>query len=229
MKFYTLLKKELRESLLPMILVMLAFTGITAFMIRAFIHDGANDYPNYEYQNIQRWYELFHDYPIEGVGFLLLYASLLLGLGLGGLHFGLPLLTKTWAFLMHRSVSRSSILGSKLLVAFIAFGLALGIPWSWAYLYVDQVKATGFPTDTRIIWEGWLFIGLGLTVYLGSGLCAMSTTRWYTTRLFGLGFVTLLFLAIFSQWNLVVAYILLLIGITILLVQLVSTFLQREF
>ena len=229
MKFLALLKKELRESLIPIILATLVFGGITTLMIQEFVHNGGNDYRFYaHYANAGQTYWLFHSFPLGEIGVLLLFASIVLGLTLGALHFGLPLLTRTWAFLLHRPVTRSAILGSKLLVGLIAFGVALGLPWSWAYAHIQQVKATGFPSNPRVFWEGWLFIGLGLALYLGTALCAMTDARWYTTRLIGPVFAVFLILAVFTeQTSIVVAFELLFIVVAILLILLVATFLNR--
>ncbi|MCH7919240.1 MAG: hypothetical protein IIC50_14800 [Planctomycetes bacterium] len=228
MKFLTLLKKELRESLLPIILATLVFGGFTMSSIRWFVHSGGDDYRFYaQHANAGQTYWLFHSFPLGEIGVLLLFASIVLGLTLGALHFGLPLLTRTWAFLLHRPVTQSAILGSKLLVGLIAFGVALGLPWSLAYAHIQQVKATGFPSNPRVFWEGWLFIGLGLALYLGTGLCAMTNARWYTTRLIGPVFAVFLILAVFSETSVLVAFELLSIVVAILLILLVATFLNK--
>lgn len=228
MKFLALLKKELRESLIPIILATLVFGGFTTLMIHEFVHDGGDDYRFYkDYASSGHTYGLYHRYPLAEIGGLLFFASTMLGLTLGALHFGLPSLTRTWAFLLHRPVTQSAILGSKLLVGLIAFGVALGLPWSWAYAHIQQVKATGFPSNPRVFWEGWLFIGLGLTLYLGTGLCAMTNARWYTTRLIGPVFAVFLILAVFSETSVLVAFELLSIVVAILLILLVATFLNK--
>ena len=230
MKFLALLKKELRESLIPIILATLIFGGFTTVMIREFVNYGGVD-ARFSGQRdlLGEVYVLFSNYPVQQIGPLLLFTSILLGLALGALHFGLPLLSRTWAFLLHRPVNRFAVLASKLLASLLAFGVALGVPWSWAYLHIEQVKTTGFPSNPQVFWEGWLLISLGLGPYLGTGLCALTNARWYTTRLFGLIFAAILVSVVFSTQSIVVAFVLLLIGVAILLVLLIATFLQTEF
>ena len=229
MKFLTLLKKDLRESLIPGVLATLVFSGLSFFSMRSWARQGWHDYriPQYE-----PWYGpeygIFHRYPIGEIGGQLFAASLVLGTTLGLLHFGLPRLSRTWAFLLHRPVSRSTILGSKLLATVVAFGVSLGIPWSSAYAHIPQVRATLFPPNPQVFWEGWLFIGLGLMLYLCVAQCAVSHARWYTTRLCGPVFATILIVALFAIGTISAAFQLLFLGITIFLVLLVTTFLNRD-
>ena len=126
MKFLALLKKELRESLIPIILATLVFGGSTTVMIREFVNYGGVD-ARFSGQRdlLGEVYGLFSNYPVQQIGPLLLFTSILLGLALGALHFGLPLLSRTWAFLLHRPVKRFAVLASKLLASLLAFGVAL--------------------------------------------------------------------------------------------------------
>ena len=72
MKFVALLKKELRESLIPIILATLVFGGFTMSSIRWFVHSGGNDYRNYaHYASPGQTYWLFHRFPLGEIGVLL--------------------------------------------------------------------------------------------------------------------------------------------------------------
>jgi len=226
MKFLTLLKKELRESMILMVLAMLAFTALAGLSIREFGLRGGDDYQHHVYDGN---YRLFHYTPVNERGDILMFISISLGIGLGALHFWVPLLTRTWSFLMHRSISRTAILCSKLLCAALAFGVCLGGPWIWAHWYVNHVKTTGFPPNPQVLWEGWLFIGLGFAMYLGIALSAMNSARWYTTRFFSLIFAIFVLCWMFFLSSISAAFSLLLISTVILLCQLVVTFSHREF
>ena len=226
MKFLTLLKKELQESGLLMILVLLVFTILADLIIRDFSLSGGD---GYRYYVSHGYYRLFHDSYANGVGTILTFSSIVLGLTLGVLHFWMPSFTRTWSFFIHRSVPRMTILSSKLLCAVLAFGICLGIPWIWAHGYLNHVQTTGFPPNPRVLWEGWLFIGWGFAVYLGTALIALSTARWYTTRLFGaiLAFISFLWLMTLS--SLWAALGLLVITLILLLAQLTHTFSRKSF
>ena len=226
MKFLTLMKKELRESMILMILATLCFTVIAGLSIREFDSRGGDDY---RYHVPTGNYQVFHHTPVNQNGDLLIFVSISLGLGLGALHFWVPLLTRTWSFLVHRSVSRETILWSKLLCATVAFVVCLGIPWMWAHAHLNHVKATGFPINARVLREGWLFIGLGFVMYLGLALSAMSAARWYTTRFFGVIFAIFVLCWMFYLASLSAGLTLLVISTVILLVQLAVTFSRREF
>ncbi|MCF7972897.1 MAG: hypothetical protein K9N55_03695 [Phycisphaerae bacterium] len=226
MKFFTLLKKELRESLVLMVLALLAFTVLAGLSIRDFGRRGGDDYQNYVRKD---YTQLFHHAPVNETGDMLMFISMSLGVALGILHFWVPLLTRTWSFLLHRSVSRAMILSSKILCAALAFAGGLGIPWIWAHWYVNHVRTTGFPPNPRVLWEGWLFIGLGFTLYLGIALSAMTSARWYTTRFFGVIFTIFVLCWVFTLSSISAALGLLAVSLVILLGQLGATFSTREF
>jgi hypothetical protein len=226
MKFIALLKKEFRESLVFMVLAMMAFTAITSLAIRDFGLRGGDDY-QYYVRNSN--YRLFHNSPVNEIGDMLMFASISMGLGLGVLHFWVPLLTRTWAFVVHRPTSKTAILSSKILCAALALVACLGVPWIWAHWYVNHVKTTGFPPNPQVLWEGWLFIGLGFAMYLGTALSAMSSARWYTTRFLGLISAIFVLCWMFYLSSISAAFSLLLVSTVILLSQLAVTFSRREF
>lgn len=230
MKFLTLIKRELRESLIAMLVVGLVFFGMLALTLYAFVNRSADDYAYYAH-DVKRGnlWELFHDSPLDEMVAPLIFTSVGLGVALAMLHFWMPRLTRTWGFLLHRSVSKPVILFSKLLAAVIVFIVAVGIPWAWSVHYVNQVKSTGFPAHPRVLWDGWFYVALGLTVYLATALSVVSTARWYTTRFVSLGFVIPILICAIPQSNLLASFSWLLLGALILLVQLAGTFLQREF
>jgi len=81
----------------------------------------------------------------------------------------------------------------------------------------------------RIFIEGWLFVLLGLVVYLSTALTALSTARWYTTKIFGLAFATVIICATIFEWRLGWAFAAIIIGAVILLSQIIDTISNREF
>ena len=85
------------------------------------------------------------------------------------------------------------------------------------------------PLPGRVFIEGWLFIVLGLVAYLGTALMGLSAARWYTTKIFGLAFATVVICMIFLQWRLSWAFAVVIIGVVVLLSQIIDTFLNREF
>ena len=219
----------------PMLLALLAFAGMAVFMIRDFVYDGGDDYAYYYYRHRDlnfhdyQYSMLFHQYHLSDLGPILLFIAIGLGIALGGIHFWKPLQTRTWSFLIHRSTSRISILGSKIMVALLGLIVCLGLPWMWAYAQFNHVKVTGFPTPIQILWEGWLLIGLGFISYLGVGLCALSRAKWYGVRFFGLAFAFLVLCCVFMQSSFGASTGVLLAGIAVLGIQLANQFLQREF
>lgn len=231
MRFTTLLRKELRESLPWMLLAAIVFLAIGGFLLRARIFYGRFNWYYYGLTpgSVVEPFRLTPYSHLRMTGSYLIITSIGLGLVLGVRHFWIPHFTRTWPFLMHRSVNRQVILTAKLTAATAAFVVSLGFAWTLLYRFVCRSEIFMVPPPTRVFIEGWLFVVLGLVVYLGTALTALSTARWYTTKIFGLAFAAVLIVATFSQWHLFWAFVLIIIGIVILLSQVIDTFLSREF
>jgi hypothetical protein len=231
MRFSALLRKELRESLPWMILAAIIFLAIGGFILRAQVYYGRFNwyYSSLSPGNVIDTYQLTRYSPLQMIGPWLLVTSIGLGLVLGVRHFWIPHFTKTWSFLLHRSVSRQTILGAKLAAATVAFILSLGFGWTVLYRLACRSELFVVPPPGRVFIEGWLFIVLGLVAYLGAALTALSTARWYTTKIFSLAFATVVICMIFIQWRLSWAFAMVIIGIVVLLSQIIDAFLKREF
>lgn len=231
MRFSALLRKELWESLPWMLLAAIIFLAIGGFALRAQAYHGR---PSWSYSSLSPGsavdsYQLTHYSHLKMTGPWLLITSIGLGLVLAVRHFWIPHFTRTWPFLLHRSVSRQTILGAKLAAATVAFVVSLGSVWVGLYWYACRPELFMVPLPVRIFIEGWLFIVLGLVAYLGAALVNLSTARWYTTKIFGLAFATVVIFMIILQWRLSWAFAIVIIGVVVLLSQIIDTFLNREF
>ena len=231
MRFVALLRKELWESLPWMILAAIILLGIGGFLLREQANHGQ---PNWSYSSLSPGtavepYQLIHYSYLKMTGSWLFITSIGLGLVLAVRHFWIPHFTRTWPFLLHRSVSRQMILGAKLTAATVAFVVSLGSVWVGLYWYACRPELFMVPPPGRIFIDGWLFIMLGLVAYLGAALVDLSTPRWYTTKIFGLAFATFVIFMIILQWQLIWAFAMVIIGVVVLLSQIIDTFLNREF
>lgn len=231
MRFSALLRKELRECLPWMLLAAIAFFALGGFFLRVQIQHGD---PSWHYSRLSPGTivesSLFTYYSILGLtGPLLLLSSIGLGLVLGIRHFWIPNFTRTWPFLLHRSVSRKTILAAKLTATMIAFIISLGPVWIGLYWYACRPEVFPIPQTLRIFIEGWIFIMLGLVTYLGTALSGLSTAKWYTTKIFGLVFAALVIFTTFPQCSLVWIFTVIAVSAAILLSQIFDTFLRREF
>jgi len=231
MRFLALLRKELRESLPWMLLAAIILLGIGGFGLRQSIIFGWQhwSYRDFSPGTVVDTYQLTRFSPLRMTGPWLLITSIGLGLVLAVRHFWIPHFTRTWPFLLHRSVSRQMILGAKLTAATVAFVVSLGSVWVGLYWYACRPELCKVPPPVRIFIEGWLFIMLGLVAYLGAALVNLSTARWYTTKIFGLAFATVVIFMIILQWRLSWAFAIVIIGVVVLLSQIIDTFLNREF
>ncbi|MCX5634444.1 MAG: hypothetical protein NTW55_01185 [Planctomycetota bacterium] len=242
MKFVALLKKELRECLPWMLLaaVFLTVFGGIALREQTLSRNITNRYPAFSPGSEVKRFEITYDpdiniysltrhYPVSAAGSFLLIASIGLGLALGIRQFWMEQVTRTWSFLIHRSINRRAILWSKLAAAAIVFIISPGIIWSIFYWYSLRPELFAVPSTGRIFVEGWIFVVLGFMVYLGMTLAGLNRVRWYTTKLFGLLFAGLMVVVVLGQWSLLWAFIFIIVGITILLSQIIEIFLSREF
>ena len=235
MRFLALLHKEFRECLPWMLLAAIIFLAIGGFILHA------QAFYELAYARVLDWYfmpgSIVYSYyflrnphaPLRGTGPALFLTSIGLGLVLGVRQFWVPNFIRTWGFTLHRSVSWITILVAKVATAAIVFLLSLGLIWIILYYYASQPSISFVPPATRVFIEGWLFIALGLVIYLGTTLAGLSTAKWYTTKIFGLGFAGCIILMTFVQWQLAYAFAVIIVGMAILVSQIIYTFLYREF
>ncbi len=242
MKFLALMRKEFQECLPWMLLAaifLLVFGGL-ALRTQTIPRNTAYRYPVFPPGSEVSVYKTTSDpdvyiyslirYPLlSSVGALLLVSSIALGLVLGGRQFWVAHFTKTWGFMLHRSVSRQTILVAKLTAAAVAFVICLGPVWFAFFWYACRQELLAVPPTIRIFIEGWIFIALGLVVYLGTCLAGLSRAKWYTTKIFGLAFAVLILVTALAQWQLILAFAAIIAGVLILLIQIIDTFLNREF
>jgi len=234
MRFWTLLRKEFRESLPWLILAAIVFFCFGGYCLRTFANFGELNryfpyFPRLSPGSIVEPYQLTHNSPLQMTGVWLSLTSIGLGLSLGIRQFWVPHFTRTWPFLLHRSANRKTILAAKLTTAMLVFVISLGTLWVCLYWYANRPELFTIPQTARVFIEGWIFIALGLIAYLGTALSGLSTAKWYTTRIFGLAFATVIIIVTFAQWRLAWAFVVIALGVLILLSQIIDLFLNREF
>ena len=229
MRFLTLLKKELREASPWIVLAVLSLLSLSWLMIRMKAMDQGRWYYNIPSSgNIIEQHMIFRaDIMLESA-ILMFFLSIALGLILGIRHFWIPEFTRTWQFLIHRSVTRSAVVSAKLTAAAI-FMASLATAWLCLAGYTQKSGNVTIPPEPGIISLGIFYAYLGFIVYLGTTLCALTQARWYTTRMFGLVFVLMMFIAILPLTNFPHALGITVVVFVVLLVQIYHTFLKREF
>ena len=231
MRFMALLRKELRESLPWILLGCILLLGVGALIIRVYTVSGMY---TWQYQNMKPGeavdsYHLVSYSILNNINIWLICISVGLGLVLALRQFGLAFLTRTWPFMIHRSASKTIIIVSKLAAAGIVLYVCLGVIWTILYKYASQPRTFISPPPFRAFIDGWLFITLGAVTYLGTTLSVLSTSRWYTTRIFGLVVAGIVVGLASIESSRPEACILILVSIVMLLSQIFYTFLTREF
>jgi hypothetical protein len=97
------------------------------------------------------------------------------------------------------------------------------------YLYVSAMGASPCPLPVRVLIEGWIFILLGLVVYFGAALSAVSTKKKYTTKYFGAAFAGMILVPALVQVSLALCFAVIALALVILVSDTIDTFLSREF
>ena len=230
MRFMALFRKELRESLPWLLLAGIALLAVGVFLLRA---EAQVDRTTWGYSRLKpgsavetHWLLVYS--VLTGPAVWLLCVSLGLGLALAVVQFWVPNFTKTWPFLLHRSIDRAAILGAKLAAAVAAFLLSLGAAWIILYFYASRPGVFTIPAPARIFANGWIYILLGLVGYLGATLTGLSRARWYTTKIFGLVFAAAIVLFA-ASCTLFWAFAAIIFAIAVLLAQVANEFLKREY
>jgi hypothetical protein len=231
MRFLALLRKELRESLPWILLTVILLLTVGAYMLRM------EAYYNRHTRYLSRLspgvtldpYTFAHYSVLQVSAVWLVVISIGLGLVLGVRHFGIPFFTRTWPFLLHRSTGRMTILTAKLTAATIAIVVSLGTTWLVIYLYACRPGMFTIPPYYTNLIDGWLFTVLGLVVYLATALSALSTARWYTTKIFGLALVTIVIFVMTVETSRPWIIVITIFTAAILLSQIIHIFLTREF
>lgn len=234
MRFLALVRKELHECIPWILLAVITFLAVGGFFFRQihqehsdslyrFYCDGFTSGPNLR---LGYW---TRPSSLQLTGPVLLLTSIALGLVLGVRHFWIPHFTRTWPFLLHHSVSRVTIFLAKLAAAAVGFIISVGVVWLTFYWKACQPQPFSIPPPLIVFIEGWIFIALGLVAYLGAALTGLSTARWYTTKIFGVGFAGIIILLVFTQWQLIWVFMVMVIGSIILLSQIIRTIQYREF
>jgi hypothetical protein len=229
MRFLALYKKELREALPWLILAVLFLLAIGWYII----HMKAYDQRQWHYGSISNGkvidsYMIFRTDIMLEPAVLMFFTSIGLGLAVGIRHFWVPDFTRTWQFLIHRSATRSLILSAKLTAA-VTVMLCLSIAWLLLAGYAHVSERVIIPPESGIVGMGIFYSYLGFIVYLGTALCALTAARWYTTRMFGLFFVFVMFIIILSQTNFAFVFCFSVFFLTVLILQIYETFLRNEF
>jgi len=229
MKFAALIKKEFRESLPWVLLASFLYLMISVLLIKMVSTSGGPYYHRYTPgEEINQW-SLIVRCPISPAAGWLTVLVLALGVIIGVRQFWIPTFSREWGFLLHRSVSRSSVLFAKLIVAAVSVFGCFGLVWTAVYLYSKSPGLFISPPGLRIYFEGLIWVALGYVVYLGTAVSGVSMAKYYTTKLFGLAFAFFVFFVIPNQSSVLSAFLIISIAVVIILLHLVHAFTIREF
>ncbi len=233
MRFFALIKKELRECLPWIILAALGILLFGGLFLQELAYREANEWSNKTFRSgltIKSGLTINSTHPpLQDSAVVLFLTSMGLGLILGFVQYWLPGFRGIWPFLLHRSISKNILLAAKITAGAIAFILSCAIIWTLLYLYSCRPGLFWTPPEFKFYLEGLFLIAIGFSFYLAMALSGLSAARWYTTKVLALAYAIIVLISVLGQWNLVWILITLIIGMLIVMVQLFDTFLKKEF
>ncbi len=231
MKLIALIRKEFREALPWLALAAVAMLIFGGLALQTLSLNADRYY--YIYQNetgkVIDSYQLIRRSPLTAFSPLLVLVSCGLGLALAGRQFWMPNFTRTWAFTLHRSVRRSTVLTAKLLCALIVLALGVVLPWGLFFMYAGRDGFLPIPPGGELFLEGCVLISMGLLGYLGAATAGVSRARWYGTKLFSVAFALLGIMAVALQISLVGCFAAAGICSVIMAAHLFYSFIHREY
>lgn len=241
MRFRALIYKEFRECLPWVLAASISLIGFGLIILCLTVDE---EYPDYHYRTFAAGsdiepvqfssdpdvptYNLFYGPYIAPAGIFLFIFSIGLGIALGIRQYWVEFFTRTYGFLLHRSVKRGTILSAKLFAGFVSF-IPMAVIWLVFYLYGHHKELFPIPPSARVFVEGLIFVAFGFVVYLSVALAALSREKWYTTRTFSMVFAIWMFITLTQQWQLGWAWLVMSVSGIILLIQITDVFLNREF
>jgi len=233
MRFFALIRKELRECLpwfLAAFVFLLFFGSISLYSASIHRKELSNPYMSLD-PDVPSLavYQLTRTGTLSAAAPFLFLSAIGLGLCLGIRQFWYPHFTRVWGFELHRSVNRSAILFSKVISAFLAFIFSAGLLWYVFYLYAGNGKVFMVSPPLRHLIEGWIITAVGFIVYLGTVKSGLSSARWYTTKMFGLGFSIFFLAVVFSQYKIGWAIAAIIAGVFVFMIDIMDTFETKEF
>jgi hypothetical protein len=228
MKFAALLKKELRVCLPWLLSSILVFAGVGYLIMKDSILYQQNRI-DAGYSENNGYYFFTSQSPIMDFGPFISIFSLCLGVILAIQQFFMPGLHRTWSFSIHRSIRPQFIIWSKFAAAGLTFLISLGLVWTLFYLYAAVPGRFYIPVFFKTCMEGWIYILIGLLAYYGTALSAISTTPFYTTRLLGIAIAVTFIIFIYMKTSIVGAFLWIIIGAIVLILQIFHTFLTRQY
>jgi ABC-type transport system involved in multi-copper enzyme maturation permease subunit len=231
MRFIALVKKELQEILPLIIVAAIVFVSIGGHL---FWNRLRHPY-TYHYLIERPGYRIHSSWanypePLERFGPLLILVSLGLGLAMPAQQFAEKEKLKTWAFTIHRSVKRTTILWAKFAAAAAALAISVGALWTLFYLYSCRPAVFLYPPTPRTLMQGWMFISLGLVAYAGVTLATAGEKKRYAVKIAGSAFATVIcLLAVINFSCMTLSVAIILFGLVTLTANIIDTFLNREF
>ena len=228
MKLVALFRKEWRESLPFVLLAVVVLLGSGMLVLRGKTMRHGPDYFRLDSDGDVSASRLIEQPMLTEIGAAVLLISIGLGLAVGVRQFWMPHFLKTWAFTLHRSTSRGDALLAKFAVAVAAL-LGVAVVWTVLYAYAGREGLFPLPPRAATLAEGWIYVLLGLLVYLGTALSGLTAARWYTTKIFPLASAAGFLGWTLFQTSVAAALAVAAGGMAVLLVQIYHTFLTRDF
>ena len=154
--------------------------------------------------------------PFERFQQLSVVACPLAGLFLGVLHVLSEKHRDLWAFLVHRPISRTTIVLAKSSAGLVLYFVAAGVPVAAMNVWLSIPGNVPAPFYGPMVLPGLADVLTGSVYYLAGLLISMRDARWYGSRVLPLGVAVICSVIVASVWYFWVALIAIIVAAGIL-------------
>ena len=140
----------------------------------------------------------------------------LAGLFLGVMHVVTERRRDLWAFLVHRPISRTTIMLAKMSAGLVLYFLAVGIPVAAANLWLAIPGNVPSPFYWPMVLPGLADVLTGAVYYLAGLLISMREAKWYGSRVLAVGVAIICSVIVVSAWHFWIAGIAIIVAAGVL-------------
>ena len=154
--------------------------------------------------------------PFERFQQLSVVGCPLAGLFLGVMHVVTERRRDLWAFLVHRPMSRTTIMLAKMSAGLVLYFLAVGIPVAAANIWLAIPGNVPSPFYWPMVLPGLADVLTGAVYYLAGLLISMREARWYGSRVLAVGVAIICSVIVVSVWHFWIAGVAIIVAAGIL-------------
>lgn len=177
MKYWIVVKEEMRTTTLPSLLIFLSFVFMGINQLSSLVGKTYGVFGSGEYSSN---FIVNYPTPLSALPQFMQIACLALGISVAWVQFGRPSWHHEWSFLLHRPIRRWQLIALKLLGAAVPLLLLPMLAWFWLWQSMMDMPVWEFTAQQ--LFQGWLYPCWGYAVYMAVALTIMNKDAWPLLR-----------------------------------------------